>query len=593
MKVYERAASSRRNLMHSVTTSRSRHPLRNPSWPASARFVGLGHIYLGVRSLEVPSLIDLAPGVLHLVRASVQPVASILQLSIPSERDCRPSCAAFPGQVAGMVFFGKSGGSSRGSLRSGSGSGSGRSHGRSWIAIDWDDVLAYKTFKTVKVRDRRLGGLHLFFSTCILVYIIYTIIDKQLYLATENVTGGAVRTTIKPPASLATPPYCTNGTRCMYLSSSQVTPDSEEGTIFVATRISLTNATGIPPDCNPFAPVDTRCQPQFPKAQEVDYYAADVENFTIMVEHTVRGFATSISLRNGDLEGTLLDTDNRVMRVYTPTGTSTAVASEIVDRHVGMDQKQLVRRPEKVPGDVFSVADLLRAANVSSLDLPSSSPSAEVGESMRHAGIVLIVMIDYANVPTRPKELRYTYRVSMIPGAEAKTLENRFIPVGTSGSSTVAMQQWNRHGIRIKFVQTGKLGYFQLIALLTNLVASFALFRLAVIIVEFAMLQLLPEKERYATYKFEVTEDFQMSREPSPARGGTQCPTPAAGRRRHMGTSGSSTVAMSERSDSGSSRRESSREGEPILAGAAYAAVMAGGTVSGGMRGGADSGLLV
>ncbi|KAI9176032.1 hypothetical protein H9P43_006396 [Blastocladiella emersonii ATCC 22665] len=379
--------------------------------------------------------------------------------------------------------------------------------GRHW---DWDDVLSYSTFKTVKVRDRRLGGLHYFFMLLIVGYIVYTIFSKQLFLATESVTGGSVRTTILPPSALASPPYCdTVAGKCLYLSSAQITPTTEESTIFVTTRVSLTNAT-VADGCNPFAPASQACQPGFPKSRAVDYYAADVENYTIMVEHTVRGFSTAISLRNGDLRGKLLDVEGKPMRSYIPASAPPADRTDEAS-HYGNDLSRVVVRGTNIAGDIFSIADLLAAANVSSLNLPTKSPSgAANNETMRFAGIVLIVMVDYANMVSNPEEISYTYRVSMIQGAETKVLENHYIPVGPLGAN-VTMQQWNRHGIRIKFVQTGKLGQFQLITLLTNVVASFALFRIAVLIVEFLMLRVLPEKDKYSAYKYQVTEDFHTA----------------------------------------------------------------------------------
>ncbi len=50
-------------------------------------------------------------------------------------------------------------------------------------------------------------------------------------------------------------------------------------------------------------------------------------------------------------------------------------------------------------------------------------------------------------------------------------------------------------------------------ALLTNLVASLALTRLAVLVVEMLMLNVLPQKSFYTKYKMEVTEDFSDLRD--------------------------------------------------------------------------------
>ncbi|KAI9223901.1 hypothetical protein BC828DRAFT_198883 [Blastocladiella britannica] len=395
--------------------------------------------------------------------------------------------------------------------------------------IDWDDVFSYDTFKTVKVRDRRLGLLHYFFLVSIFAYIVYTVWSQQLFLRTEPVTGGSIRTTILPGAlSAAAPAYCKAAPAgCMYLSSSQVTPAAEEGTIFITSRVSVTMATNVSDTCNPYVPTSPSCQPSFPKSQAQTYFTANIESYTLMSEHTVRGFSTDVSFRNGVLTGYMRDNAGKVIRAFVPFGTKDADVASIASQS-GIDKANVVVRGSTVPGDILTVQDILLAANITSLDNQSTSPSANPGDSMRSSGIVLIGivtvfpfnglkhtlnrlswtgMIDYHNSVTDPNTFTYTYRFYAIDGAEAKTLENRYIPTGPV-SSTASLQEWNRHGIRIKFVQTGKVGSFQLIALLTNLVASVALFRMATLVVEILMLYVLPEKAVYQHYKYTVTEDL-------------------------------------------------------------------------------------
>ncbi|KAJ3361091.1 cytochrome c oxidase subunit 1 [Allomyces javanicus] len=379
---------------------------------------------------------------------------------------------------------------------------------------DWDEVLAYQTFKTVKVRDRRLGFIHKTLVATILGYIISTIITKQLYLSKENVIGGSVRTTLqRPPVAVARQPYCsTVKGGCLYWSAEQVMLRPEEAGMFLATRASVTTATiaSSPSDCDWQTPTSADCAPLFLPNATIDYYPLGIENFTIMVEHTVRGFHTAISKRNGDLVGTFYK-NGVPWRTYLPNGLDDedkAAAYEQANR----TGTQAVVRPKNVAGDVFSVGELLEAAGVPSLDALSEAPGAKPNETLRYGGIVIVVEINYQNKLLNPSKLLYSYRASVITGAESKEIHLRSTPNNTN------VRSFNLHGIRVKFVQAGAIGQFELISLLTNMVASLALLRLAVIFVEVLMLHVLPERKAYHEYKYQVTEEFSSTTSLRPMR---------------------------------------------------------------------------
>ncbi|CAG8732723.1 8831_t:CDS:2, partial [Ambispora leptoticha] len=130
----------------------------------------------------------------------------------------------------------------------------------------------------------------------------------------------------------------------------------------------------------------------------------------------------------------------------------------------------------------------------------STAPGAKPGESYRSSGIVIVIIIDYQNLPFK-NTITYKYRPQYIPGNEYKSVENIFMP---NGSYVVK----ERHGLRLIFQQNGEIGRFDFISLLQNIVAGFALFSLATIIVEVLMLKFLPEKDVYEQVKFETTHDI-------------------------------------------------------------------------------------
>ncbi|KAI9187879.1 hypothetical protein H9P43_002270 [Blastocladiella emersonii ATCC 22665] len=385
---------------------------------------------------------------------------------------------------------------------------------------DWDDIFAYDTFKVVRVRDRRLGLVYYSCSIAIAVYILYSIISQQLYLQREPVTGGSVRITIQPPPGVpGTPDYCSKAPNgCVYYDGMQVTPSNDlNGVIFVTTRVTVSNTTTASPNCGYGAlnPPSVDCIPQIDRASSRTYYAANIEDYTLMVEHTARGKSTSRSARNGDLLGSLKSKTGSPIAVYVPTQ-SNAETTKLATAMVDGAANRIVARSPSVAGDVMTIRQLLDAADLSSLDVKSTAPGAGANETVRESGIVILVMVTYTNRRDDSSALTYSYDVSNVSGAEAKFLES--VPItNAAGSTTIQIR--NRHGLRIVFTQTGMLGEFQLMALLTNLVASLAMLRVAIFGVEFLMVWVLPQRKAYRAYKVQVTADFSELRERSPERG--------------------------------------------------------------------------
>jgi hypothetical protein len=64
------------------------------------------------------------------------------------------------------------------------------------------------------------------------------------------------------------------------------------------------------------------------------------------------------------------------------------------------------------------------------------------------------------------------------------------------------------HGVKIDLVQSGVLGSFSFSQLLVSLTTSLTLLAVSTVIVDYAALYLLPDKDRYDAAKNEWTEDF-------------------------------------------------------------------------------------
>ncbi|CAG8610499.1 1208_t:CDS:10 [Acaulospora morrowiae] len=339
--------------------------------------------------------------------------------------------------------------------------------------VDFDEVFSYDTFKVVKVKDRRLGILYRSFQIAILVYLITEIVLKQLYLKKEPPIPGAVRISLKAPDSLSFPSYCSSDSniQCVFWGANEIQyPEDGAGVAFFTTRATV--RTYQPPTGCDFLVVRNPNDPCFFNSSSSSVntttvlnksYIGDIENYTMMIEHSIRGDQTSIALRNGLMDGTLMSADGK---------------TEIKK----MTNATRVQSNPKADGDIFKISDFLSAAGAD-LDAISSAPGADPGEKYRSSGIVIVILIEYTNVVTKSGVISYKYLPQVIEGNEYKT-ENAGL---------------EQHGV---------IGQFDFIAFLTNIVASLALFKVATTIVELLMLNLLPQKHIYEEAKYETTDDF-------------------------------------------------------------------------------------
>ncbi|CAG8596114.1 6772_t:CDS:10 [Ambispora leptoticha] len=336
-------------------------------------------------------------------------------------------------------------------------------------------ILSYETFKIVKVQDKRLGALHRGFQLAIFAYIIYTIINSEGYFKKELPIPGAVRITLQAPKSFDAPDYC-GEIPCVYWGANDVQyPNDGAGVAFFATRVKV-NKFDPPNNCNfltASAPNDPCIfNPNIPTPVVNISYIADIENYTIMIEHSIRGHTTDIGIRNGlngSMDGSLVGTNGNVIKYWNTTSRQ--------------------QDDPRADGDIMTVQQLLTAAGAD-LEAVSTAPGAKPGETYRSSGIVIVIVIEYTNVPFKEDTITYTYRPQYIKGNEYKSIESIYQP---NGGYLIK----ERHGLRLVFQQSGTIGRFDFISLLQNIVA-----------VEILMLKFLPEKDIYEQVKFETTHDI-------------------------------------------------------------------------------------
>ncbi|KAF9161034.1 cytochrome c oxidase subunit 1 [Actinomortierella ambigua] len=377
------------------------------------------------------------------------------------------------------------------------------------------------------------------FQLSILLYIASSVILQQRYLSTENIISGAVRISLRSPqGGVQTRPYCQPPEHpCLYWDANDILYDPNIDGALVTTRAHVRQVGPWPLTSQPNHPDSLHhCDINVPTAPGCDAeqapatiltpasYVADIEDFTLMLEHSIRGQATGIEIRSGNMEyGELIDSASGLTvkrwddqsRTITPPGWLSKNDAPLMATAAGSAGSSVQQqwdpsvspantkppwnsRPHKIAGDVMKVSDLLRAADVQ-LDAISESPMAVNNETIRSAGVVVIVVIQYGAAGWNPSKISYRYMPKAIPDQEYKVIET--IRDFQAGHRV----EINRHGIKIVISQHGQLGKFSMMTLLTNLVAAIALFKVANILVELMMLRLHPQKLFYGQAKYDST----------------------------------------------------------------------------------------
>jgi hypothetical protein len=355
-----------------------------------------------------------------------------------------------------------------------------------------DSLLSYSTVKIVQINDKRLGLLHYCFMLCIFGYILgYTILYQQRYLLLQA-PFGSLRMSLKSPQSRGlTPvpetklPYCKqrnatyNGYKnneCIYWDEDFVLfPPIEATAMFVTTRVSITEQSA---NCDLR---NSTCR-YLPVSNTSHFYIADPENFTILIDHSVYANEVGIQANSQDLPGSMVDLDGHTMHDPFP-GDAIGISGKL---------------------DIIHLSFLLQAAGITSLDNASSYNKSD---SMRFDGVVVLVFITYSNTYTYDtSKVRYQYSARQIIGAEFKTEQ----PIYTKNQTNRTI--WDRHGVRLVFLQIGSLGKFDFQTLLLSLVSGLGLLAVATLVVDIIATRVLPGKETYRHYKYLETPEYNAIR---------------------------------------------------------------------------------
>lgn len=377
--------------------------------------------------------------------------------------------------------------------------------------MDPDNLLAYQTVRVAKIRDRRLGALHYLLMLAILGYIIgYSIVWEKNYLKREVPTGAIRMSLLKP-----TPEYLRDATDLAYCEASKLPytvqspngtsiaapkapcyyydenfalyPNAEQSALLASTRISNKSGVMSGADCSP--PTNKNCM--F-KDVKKPFYIPEIEKFTLMLTHTMVAPIVGKTGNTQEMTGSLVDQDGNTVDPCDDYKAWNQTCPK--NNQVYIDIGDLGHN------DVFPLQTLLRAGGIN-LD-EFFEMKGTLAESIRYAGIVMLLQIQYDNTKTaNQSRIEYTYRVTVLKGAEFKCEE-------TSKIEGDHRELLDRHGIRLIIVQNGQIGEFDLSTLLLTLVTSLGLMAVATTVVDIMAMRCLPNRQLYTKYKQLETVDF-------------------------------------------------------------------------------------
>jgi len=261
---------------------------------------------------------------------------------------------------------------------------------------------------------------------------------------------------------------------CIYLDENfAVFPTVEDHNMFITTR--LTENVEILNNCSL---LNYTCQ--YINISENSYYLADIERFTLLIDHTM--YAEGITQKNArELSGYFRSYD-------------------------GSNYNNLTKLPNQIgvagKDDIIEIGTILKAAKV---DLDTASDTNNL-RTKRNDGIILFLTITYSNTYSYNLDnFSYTYSVNLIGNTKYKAVQ----PIYTKNLENRLL--WNRHGVRIIVLQTGQIGKFDFPTALLSLVSGLGLLTVSTLVVDILATKILPSHGVYEKYKYEETEKIKSN----------------------------------------------------------------------------------
>jgi hypothetical protein len=271
--------------------------------------------------------------------------------------------------------------------------------------MSWRDIVSYKTFRVVRIRDTRLGLLHWGLLLLIFAYIFgHNFLQLKKYQKVHSPVG-SIRTTLQLPEEHfieANPKYCGSGhyeafgqqfpqAQCHYDSDEFVVyPRIEVQSLLAASHV-IERHEARPAGCAP--PTSKNCSRWIALGKPKSFFIPDLDRFTLFVDHTMsvtKETGETVSKNAIDMNGLLVDHAGREMD-----------ACDFY-RDLKLPCPKYVHVGAVGVTDIVPLGALLRSAGVASLDEQSVVAYAREISGHHHpnttyraAGMLLIVYIEY------------------------------------------------------------------------------------------------------------------------------------------------------------------------------------------------------
>lgn len=355
-----------------------------------------------------------------------------------------------------------------------------------------DSLATYSTVKVVKLKDSRLACLRLLTLVGICGYLFFQLFGQYEYAKFVQPIG-QVAVDIVPPANFIfsnNHSYCGNGSayptayNCTIWDQQEFQYGKFPSSSFITTRVNQEtqeyNAT-----CDNKT---VGCKaPWFTQGTALEYYVSQVEDYEFKLTTTFQAQkgAGEASIENMTyyLNGKLVDVDGNTLKEF------------------GSKES-----------DKFPISLLMKAAGVDSIDdisdwtyntpaYPPKKGGTGGNATYRELGMLIVVTVEMDN---RNKGLlqdpTYIYKATRVPNK--KYLVTQMDPL-VINTNTKTRSLYNRYGVQVVFTIVGSIGYFDFTTLLLTLVGASALLSVSTVVVEFFMLKVFSNKQKYNAYKFD------------------------------------------------------------------------------------------
>mmetsp|Transcript_119788 Transcript_119788/g.284604 ORF Transcript_119788/g.284604 Transcript_119788/m.284604 type:complete len:488 (-) Transcript_119788:197-1660(-) len=407
---------------------------------------------------------------------------------------------------------------------------------------DCDDIFVYDAQKTIRIRDARLGLLQYGMMFLITVYIVvWQLIRGNSYLLYRQPTVSTRMSLQQPTLQSCSPndpscqdtykkvsdlPYCCTDQCTMKEDNSSCSCPWRSYSNYVCQYVDGVGGTQIYPNdlvINTFRHeyVQERnsscgqdgCSKLWVQTAAQHRFMADVEDFTLLVDHAVQNQDLGIARTSRDMTGWLLVNGTQDLQQQLCRSANTSMTQPIFGKQT--DQAPCYIKPNntgKEGLDYFSVSTLMMAMG---LDLDRGSYQGS-GHSLRYEGLTVTLKIQYfdtwpwhgvlRNEDGQPKVL-YVY--SLVP------LKDNPYKVSDLVYSDYPNKRVRRemHGIYVAVTPEGELGVFDLQTLLVTVTTSLTLLALAATVVKYIAMYFLTQRKYYKEMLIHVSADFSDVRD--------------------------------------------------------------------------------